>query len=178
MGWPGQVEPLSEFRHLQLVCPGTIRGQEIEASYLGILRGLATVYRALHDLLSQFLTEREPRPESMTPGCLSAGYHRAGFRCHTVFAPLAAQTNVGRSSASGRSKTDHPPPVLADTGVAPNRGRFAGSLSQTAGQSVGELSGQAAGLGEPMAPTWRGTRSRASTRPKCTVIWRATRRTC
>ena len=45
--------------------PGQIRGSETEALYEGILRSLSEVYRLLQDPLTAFLSEHDPRPESM-----------------------------------------------------------------------------------------------------------------
>ena len=73
------------------MCRPPFEGREIEAVYLGILRGLSTVYRALHDPLSQFLTEQEPRPDSMTPAAYQRAIAARAFDVTRYLLPLAAQ---------------------------------------------------------------------------------------
>ncbi|NJN36013.1 MAG: hypothetical protein HC794_01885 [Nitrospiraceae bacterium] len=67
--WDGQAKSsrYQNFASSRWFVPDQIRGSETEAVYEGILRSLSEVYRLLHDPLTTFLAEREPRPESMKP---------------------------------------------------------------------------------------------------------------
>ena len=154
--WDGQAKSsrYQNFASTSWFVPDTIRGQETEATYLGILRSLATVYRALHDPLSQFLTEREPRPEHMTPAAYQRAITARAFDVTRYLLPLAAQTNVGQV-VSIRTLEKQITRLLSSQ--LPEL-RLLGEELQEACRKApvnlwGELSGQAAGLGEPMAPT-------------------------
>ncbi|MEK6532966.1 MAG: FAD-dependent thymidylate synthase, partial [Nitrospirota bacterium] len=67
--WDGQAKSsrYQNFASGSWYIPDSLRGSETEGTYEGILRSLSEVYRLLHPQLTQFLTEREPRPESMKP---------------------------------------------------------------------------------------------------------------
>ena len=154
--WDGQAKSsrYQNFASTSWFVPDTIRGQETEATYLGILRGLATVYRALHEPLSQHLTEREPRPEDMTPAAYQRAIAARAFDVTRYLLPLAAQTNVGQV-VSIRTLEKQITRLLSSQ--LPEL-RLLGEELQEACRKPpvnlwGELSGQAAGLGEPMAPT-------------------------
>ena len=154
--WDGQAKSsrYQNFATSSWFVPGTIRGQEIEASYLGILRGLSTVYRALHDPLSQFLTEREPRPDSMTPAAYQRAITARAFDVTRYLLPLAAQTNVGQV-VSIRTLEKQITRLLSSQ--IPELRQIGEDLQDACRKPPvnlwGELSGQASGLGEPMAPT-------------------------
>ena len=96
--WDGQAKSsrYQNFASSRWFIPGHIRGSETEAVYEGILRSLSEVYRLLHDPLISYLSEQEPRPESMK----SADYQRTiaarAFDVTRYLLPLAAKTNVGQ----------------------------------------------------------------------------------
>lgn len=96
--WDGQAKSsrYQNFASDRWFVPGHIRGSETEALYEGILRSLSEIYRLLHDPLITYLSEREPRPESMK----SADYQRTiaarTFDVTRYLLPLAAKTNVGQ----------------------------------------------------------------------------------
>src|SRR6266545_2725674 len=73
-----------------------IRVSETEAVYEGILRSLSEIYRLLHDPLTKFLSERQPRPESMKPADYQRTIAARAFDVTRYLLPLAAKTNVGQ----------------------------------------------------------------------------------
>ncbi len=154
--WDGQAKSsrYQNFASNNWFLPDAIRGQETEATYLGILRGLGTVYQALHEPLSRFLAEREPRPEQMTPGAYQRAIAARAFDVTRYLLPLAARTNVGQV-VSIRTLEKQISRLLSSQ--LPEL-RMIGEDLKDACQKPpvnlwGELSGQAAGLGEPLAPT-------------------------
>ena len=154
--WDGQAKSsrYQNFASSNWFTPDGIRGQETEASYLGILRGLSTVYRALHEPLCRFLTEREPRPESMTAAAYQRAIAARAFDVTRYLLPLAAQTNVGQV-VSIRTLEKQISRLLSSQ---LSELRLIGEELKEACQKPpvnlwGELSGQAAGLTEPLAPT-------------------------
>jgi thymidylate synthase ThyX len=76
--------------------PGQIRGSETEAVYEGILRSLSEIYRLLHDPLIAYLSERDPRPESMKATDYQRTIAARAFDVTRYLLPLAAKTNVGQ----------------------------------------------------------------------------------
>ena len=67
--WDGQAKSsrYQNFASGGWFVPDSIRGTETEGTYHGILRSLAEIYRLLHQPLTEFISEREPCPESMKP---------------------------------------------------------------------------------------------------------------
>jgi len=96
--WDGQAKSsrYQNFASSRWFVPGQIRGTETEAVYEGILRSLSEIYRLLHDPLSAFLAEREPRPESMKPSDYQRTIAARAFDVTRYLLPLAAKTNVGQ----------------------------------------------------------------------------------
>jgi len=96
--WDGQAKSsrYQSFASDRWFVPGHIRGSETEAVYEGILRSLGDVYRLLHDPLKQFLSEREPRPESMKMADYERTIAARAFDVTRYLLPLAAKTNVGQ----------------------------------------------------------------------------------
>ena len=96
--WDGQAKSsrYQNFAASGCYVPESIRDTETEGVYRGILGSLFNVYRELKDPIQQFLSERDPRPESMT----SAQYDRTmaarTFDVTRYLLPLAAKTNVGQ----------------------------------------------------------------------------------
>jgi thymidylate synthase ThyX len=154
--WDGQAKSsrYQNFASSNWFVPDAIRGQETEATYLGILRGLSTVYRALHEPLSRYLTEREPRPEHMTAAAYQRAITARAYDVTRYLLPLAAQTNVGQV-VSIRTLEKQITRLLSSQ--LPELRLVGEELQQACRKAPvnlwGELSGQAAGLGEPMAPT-------------------------
>ncbi len=96
--WDGQAKSsrYQNFASSRWFVPGQIRGSETEALYEGILRSLAEVYRLLHDPLMAFLSERDPRPESMKAADYQRTIAARAFDVTRYLLPLAAKTNVGQ----------------------------------------------------------------------------------
>lgn len=96
--WDGQAKSsrYQNFASSRWFIPGQIRGSETEALYEGILRSLGDVYRLLHEPLTQFLGDREPRPESMKQADYDRTIAARAFDVTRYLLPLAAKTNVGQ----------------------------------------------------------------------------------
>ncbi len=96
--WDGQAKSsrYQNFASDRWFVPGQIRGSETEALYEGVLRSLAEIYRQLHEPLKQFLSEREPRPESMKAADYDRTIAARAFDITRYLLPLAAKTNVGQ----------------------------------------------------------------------------------
>ena len=96
--WDGQAKSsrYQNFASSRWFIPGQIRGSETEALYEGILRSLGDVYRLLHEPLTQFLADREPRPESMKQADYDRTIAARAFDVTRYLLPLAAKTNVGQ----------------------------------------------------------------------------------
>ena len=154
--WDGQAKSsrYQNFASGSWYIPDSLRGSETEGTYEGILRSLSEVYRLLHPQLTQFLTEREPRPESMKPADYQRTIAARAFDVTRYLLPLAAKTNVGQV-VSIRTLEKQITRLLSSQ--LPELRLIADDLKdacQRAPMNVwGELSGQSAGMTEPMAPT-------------------------
>ena len=96
--WDGQAKSsrYQNFASSRWFVPGHIRGSETEAVYEGILRSLSEVYRLLHEPLISYLSDREPRPDSMKPADYQRTIAARAFDVTRYLLPLAAKTNVGQ----------------------------------------------------------------------------------
>ncbi len=96
--WDGQAKSsrYQNFASSRWFVPGQIRGSETEALYEGVLRSLSEIYRLLHDPLITYLSERDPRPESMKPADYQRTIAARAFDVTRYLLPLAAKTNVGQ----------------------------------------------------------------------------------
>lgn len=96
--WDGQAKSsrYQNFASSNWFVPDSIRGTETEAAYDGILRSLSTVYRSLHEPLSRFLAERDPRPDGMSQAVYDRTIAARSFDVTRYLLPLAARTNVGQ----------------------------------------------------------------------------------
>jgi thymidylate synthase ThyX len=154
--WDGQAKSsrYQNFASSRWYVPGQIRGSETEAVYEGILRSLSEIYRLLHDPLTSYLAEREPRPESMK----SAEYQRTiaarAFDVTRYLLPLAAKTNVGQV-VSIRTLEKQITRLLSSQ--LPELRAIGDDLKEACQRPPinlwGELCGQTAGLRDPLAPT-------------------------
>lgn len=154
--WDGQAKSsrYQNFASSGWYVPDAIHGSETEGSYHGILRSLGEIYRQLHQPLVTFLSEREPRPESMKPADYQRTIAARAFDVTRYLLPLASRTNVGQV-VSIRTLEKQITRLLSSQ--LPEL-RVIGEDLKDACQRPpmnlwGELSGQTAGLGEPMAPT-------------------------
>ena len=154
--WDGQAKSsrYQNFASGQWFVPEAIRGTDTEGTYQGILRSLATVYRTLHEPLTKYLAEREPRPESMTQGAYDRTIAARAFDVTRYLLPLAACTNVGQV-VSIRTLEKQIIRLLSSSlpELRAIGEELKGACQRAPMNLWGELSGQAAGLSEPLAPT-------------------------
>lgn len=154
--WDGQAKSsrYQNFSSNRWFVPDQIRGSETEAVYEGILRSLSEVYRLLHDPLTRFLAEREPRPESMKPADYERTIAARAFDVTRYLLPLAAKTNVGQV-VSIRTLEKQITRLLSSQ--LPELRAIAEDLREACHRPPvnlwGELSGQSPGQAAPLAPT-------------------------
>ncbi len=154
--WDGQAKSsrYQNFASSAWYVPDSVRGTETEGTYHGILRSLANVYRTLHEPLVRFLSQREPRPESMTPAQYQRTIAARAFDVTRYLLPLAARTNVGQV-VSIRTLEKQITRLLSSQ--LPELRAIGEELREACLRPPlnlwAELSGQAAGPGEPLAPT-------------------------
>ncbi len=154
--WDGQAKSsrYQNFGPSGCFLPDAIRGSETEGLYAGILNSLTAVYSALHQPLIQHLRERLPRPESMKPADYDRTLAARAFDVTRYLLPLAIRTNVGQvvsirtlEKQIARFLSSQMPELRAI-------GEELREACQRPPVNVwGELSGQAAGANEPLAPT-------------------------
>ena len=154
--WDGQAKSsrYQNFASDSWYVPGAIHGSETEGTYLGILRSLGEVYRLLHGPLVTFLSEREPRPDSMKPADYQRTIAARAFDVTRYLLPLACKTNVGQV-VSIRTLEKQITRLLSSQ--LPELRMIGEDLKDACRRPPvniwGELSGQTAGLNDPLAPT-------------------------
>lgn len=154
--WDGQAKSsrYQNFASSRWFVPGHIRGSETEAVYDGILRSLSEIYRLLHNPLIAYLSERDPRPESMKEADYQRTIAARAFDVTRYLLPLAARTNVGQV-VSIRTLEKQITRLLSSQ--LPELRAIGEELKEACRRPPvnvwGELSGQTAGLSEPLAPT-------------------------
>jgi thymidylate synthase ThyX len=154
--WDGQAKSsrYQNFASSQWYVPEGVRGSETEGTYQGILRSLSTVYRVLHDPLTKFLIEREPRPATMTEGTYNRTIAARAFDVTRYLLPLAACTNVGQVVSVRTLEKQISRLLSSQLAELRGIGEDLKEACQRAPLNLwGELSGQAPGLAEPLAPT-------------------------
>jgi thymidylate synthase ThyX len=154
--WDGQAKSsrYQNFASSEWYVPESIRGSETEGAYQGVLRSLASVYRALHDPLTKFLMHREPRPGTMTEGAYNRTIAARAFDATRYLLPLAACTNVGQVVSVRTLEKQITRLLSSQLGELRAIGEDLREACQRPPLNLwGELSGQAAGLSEPLAPT-------------------------
>lgn len=154
--WDGQAKSsrYQNFASSGWYVPDVIRGSETEGTYQGILRGLGEVYRLLHEPLTRFLSEREPRPDGMKPADYQRTIAARAFDVTRYLLPLAARTNVGQV-VSIRTLEKQITRLLSS--ALPELRGIGEDLKDACRRPPvnlwGELCGQSQGLAEPLAPT-------------------------
>jgi thymidylate synthase ThyX len=154
--WDGQAKSsrYQNFASSRWFVPGQIRGSETEAVYEGILRSLAEIYRLLHDPLTAFLSEREPKPDTMKPADYQRTIAARAFDVTRYLLPLAAKTNVGQV-VSIRTLEKQITRLLSSQ--LPELRAIGEDLKEACQRPPvnlwGELCGQKEGLRDPLAPT-------------------------
>lgn len=154
--WDGQAKSsrYQNFASSGWYVPDAIHGSETEGSYQGILRSLGEIYRLLHEPLVTFLSEREPRPESMKPGDYQRTIAARAFDVTRYLLPLASRTNVGQVVSIRTLEKQITRLLSSQLPELRMIGEDLKDACQRPPMNVwGELSGQTAGLSEPMAPT-------------------------
>jgi thymidylate synthase ThyX len=154
--WDGQAKSsrYQNFASSRWFVPGQIRGSETEAVYEGILRSLSEIYRLLHDPLIAYLSERDPRPESMKPADYQRTIAARAFDITRYLLPLAAKTNVGQV-VSIRTLEKQITRLLSSQ-LPELRGIGEDLKEACQRQPVNlwsELCGQTSGVNDPLAPT-------------------------
>ncbi len=134
--------------------PNDIRGTETEAVYQGILGSLSTAYRLLHDPIKAHLSARAPCPGDMKPADYDRTMAARAFDVTRYLLPLAARTNVGQV-VNIRTLEKQITRFLSS--ALPELQMIGDDLKSACARPPvnvwGELSGQTAGLSEPLAPT-------------------------
>ena len=154
--WDGQAKSsrYQNFASGSWYVPGAIHGSETEGTYLGILRSLGEVYRLLHEPLVTFLSEREPKPDSMKPADYQRTIAARAFDVTRYLLPLACKTNVGQV-VSIRTLEKQITRLLSSQ--LPELRLIGEDLKDACRRPPvnvwGELSGHQAGLNDPLAPT-------------------------
>jgi thymidylate synthase ThyX len=154
--WDGQAKSsrYQNFAPGGCYVPDSIRGTETEGTYRGILGSLSNAYTLLHEPLKRFLSERAPRPESMKQGDYDRTIAARTFDVTRYLLPLAVRTNVGQV-VSIRTLEKQITRLLS--AQLPELRAIGEDLKEACQRPPvnlwGELSGQPAGLAEPMAPT-------------------------
>lgn len=154
--WDGQAKSsrYQNFASSRWFVPGQIRGSETEAVYEGILRSLSEIYRLLHDPLLTYLSERDPRPESMKPADYQRTIAARAFDVTRYLLPLAAKTNVGQV-VSIRTLEKQITRLLSSQ--LPELRAIGEDLKEACQRPPvnlwSELCGQTARLNDPLAPT-------------------------
>ena len=154
--WDGQAKSsrYQNFGPSGCYVPDVIRGTETEGSYRGILGSLFNAYRLLHDPVKTFLAARTPRPDNMKPGEYDRTIAARTFDVTRYLLPLSVRTNVGQV-VSIRTLEKQITRLLSSP--LPELRLIGEELKEACSRHPvnlwGELSGQTAGLAEPLAPT-------------------------
>jgi len=154
--WDGQAKSsrYQNFAHGGCFVPDSVRGTESEGTYQGIISSLSNAYSLLHGPLTKFLSEREPRPESMKPADYTRTIAARAFDVTRYLLPISARTNVGQV-VSIRTLEKQITRLLSSQ--LPELRAIGEELADACRRPPvnlwGELSGQQAGLAEPLAPT-------------------------
>lgn len=154
--WDGQAKSsrYQNFGPSGCLVPDSIHGTETEGTYHGILGSLFNAYTLLHDPLRRFLSDRNPRPDGMKPGDYDRTIGARAFDVTRYMLPLAVRTNVGQV-VSIRTLEKQITRLLSTQ--LPELKAIGDDLREACERAPvnlwGELSGQPAGLAEPLAPT-------------------------
>jgi thymidylate synthase ThyX len=154
--WDGQAKSsrYQNFGPSGCFLPDAIRGSDTEGLYAGVLRSLTTAYSQLHEPLKRFLSERTPKPADMKAADYDRTMAARTFDVTRYLLPLAIRTNVGQV-VSVRTLEKQITRLLSSQ--LPELRQIGEDLKDACQRPPvgiwGELSGQAAGLNEPLAPT-------------------------
>jgi thymidylate synthase ThyX len=154
--WDGQAKSsrYQDFGPGGLFVPDSILGTAVEATYRGIAARLQQTYEALHGPTKEYLTRTTTKPEVMTQTAYDRTMSARTFDITRYFLTLASQTNVGQVVSIRTLEKQicrllsHPWPELQAIAEDLKIACAAPPLNLW-----GELSGQALGPPEPLAPT-------------------------
>lgn len=154
--WDGQAKSsrYQDFGAGGMVVPEGLHGTPVETTYRGIAARLQQTYRALHEPVKDYLTRATPRPDDMKPVVYDRTMAARAFDVTRYLLPLAAPTNVGQVT-SIRTLEKQISRLLSQP-VAELRAIGEDLTRACANPPLniwGDLTGQAAGLNEPLAPT-------------------------
>ena len=154
--WDGQAKSsrYQNFAPSGSYVPESILGTETEGLYRGILGSLSNAYRLLHEPLMRVLAERAPRPADMKDAEYQRTIAARAFDVTRYLLPLAVRTNVGQVVSIRTLEKQitrllsSPLPELRAIGED-----LRDACQRPPMNLWGELSGQPAGLADPVAPT-------------------------
>ena len=154
--WDGQAKS-SRYQNFSpggCFAPDSVLGTETEGTYRGILGSLSNAYTQMHEPLKRYLTEQAPRPESMKPADYERTISARAFDVTRYLLPLAARTNVGQVVSVRTLEKQITRMLSSQLGELRAVGEELKEACQRPPMNLwGELSGQSAGLVEPLAPT-------------------------
>ncbi len=154
--WDGQAKSsrYQNFGPSGCYVPEGIAGTETEGTYQGILGSLNNVYQQLHDPLKRFLGERAPKPEGMKQAEYDRTIMARAYDVTRYLLPLGVRTNVGQV-VSIRTLEKQISRLLSAQLVELRA--IGEDLKEACRRPPinlwAELSGQAGGSAEPLAPT-------------------------
>lgn len=154
--WDGQAKSTryQNFGPSGCYVPDSVRGTETEGVYHGILASLTNVYQLLHDPLKTFLADQVTKPDSMRQTDYDRTISARAFDVTRYLLPLAARTNVGQVVSIRTLEKQITRLLSSQLPELRSIGEDLREACQRAPVNLwGELSGQAAGLVEPLAPT-------------------------
>lgn len=154
--WDGQAKSsrYQDFGAGGMVVPDGLHGTPVETTYRGIAARLQQTYRALHEPVKDYLTRTTPRPDDMKPVVYDRTMAARAFDVTRYLLPLAAPTNVGQVT-SIRTLEKQISRLLSQP-VAELRAIGEDLKRACANPPLniwGDLTGQVAGINEPLAPT-------------------------
>ncbi|MER3424669.1 MAG: alternative thymidylate synthase, partial [Nitrospiraceae bacterium] len=154
--WDGQAKSsrYQNFGPSGCFVPESIRGTETEGTYRGILGSLFNAYSILHDPLKRFLSDRAPKPEGMKPSNYDRTIAARAFDVTRYLLPLGVRTNVGQVVSIRTLEKQITRLLSAQLPELRAIGEELKEACQRPPANLwGELSGQAQGMSEPLAPT-------------------------
>jgi len=154
--WDGQAKSsrYQDFGSGGMVVPDGIQGTPVETTYRGIAARLQQAYTTLHAPIKDFLTQTTPKPDDMKPVVYDRTMNARAFDVTRYLLPLAAPTNVGQVTSVRTLEKQIcrllSLPVAELRAVGDDLKRACANPPLNV---WGDLTGQAAGLNEPLAPT-------------------------
>ena len=154
--WDGQAKSsrYQNFAPSGCYIPPSILGTETEGYYRGIFGSLVNAYGQLHDPVKHWLSERHPKPDSLSAAEYERTMAARTFDVTRYLLPLAVRTNVGQV-VSIRTLERQITRLLSSQ--LPELRAIGEELKEACRRPPlnvwGELSGQGSSATEPLAPT-------------------------